>query len=149
MAMWIHSRKRIKWIVCMCSLFIANTNEKWAHPFPLSFLPPCSVSLALHNCLLVFLQRSIWKELQPPPDHKKGKCLPLRTGRRRCQQGPWWVSIRHCSWTESNKYYQNAWYVISAVSVISIKIMKKQKMLFDDGLKLCGIMGAAVFIVKG
>lgn len=30
-------RKRIKQIACMCSLFIANTNEKWAHPLPLGF----------------------------------------------------------------------------------------------------------------
>lgn len=30
-------RKKIKWIACMCSLFIANTNEKWAHPLPLGF----------------------------------------------------------------------------------------------------------------
>lgn len=30
-------KKRIKWIVCMCSLLIANTNEKWAHPLPLGF----------------------------------------------------------------------------------------------------------------
>lgn len=30
-------RKRIKWIACMCSLFIANTNEKWAHPLSLGF----------------------------------------------------------------------------------------------------------------
>lgn len=33
------SRKRIKWIVCMCSVFIANTNEKRAHPLPFAYSP--------------------------------------------------------------------------------------------------------------
>lgn len=32
-------REQIKWIVCMCSIFIANTNEKWAHPLPFGYSP--------------------------------------------------------------------------------------------------------------
>lgn len=106
--LWLYTcRRRIKWRACMCSLFIANTNEKWAHPFPLGFtlvpyfLSPHTVQLPLHVC-----QRGIWKELRSPLDHKKGKCLPCRAAliwRRRCAWGPQWVSRRNCWWTECTK----------------------------------------------
>lgn len=65
-------REQIKWIVCMCSIFIANTNEKWAHPLPFGY-SPFACFLRLDTTKFLFLNLSIWKELDSPLNHKKGK----------------------------------------------------------------------------
>lgn len=99
-------RKRIKRIACMCSLFIANTNEKWAHPLPLGF-SLLSHFLSPYTTTSPFLTVKHLERVTVTTQPQESKCLPLRTmliWRRRCQRGPQWVSITYCSLTESTKY---------------------------------------------
>lgn len=97
-------RKRIKWIACMCSLFIANTNEKWAHPLPLGF-SLFAHFLSPYTTASPFLTVKHLERVTVAT--RKASVCPLGPcwfWRRRCERGPQWVSIRCCSWTESTKY---------------------------------------------
>lgn len=89
-------RERTKWIVCMCSIFIAHASEKWAHPFPFGY-SPFSRFLSPDTTNSPFLKVEhlgrVILTAQPQERQGWGACRP----RWHRERGPRWVSLWYCS----------------------------------------------------
>lgn len=89
-------RERIKWTACMCSIFIANTNEKWAHPLHFGYSPFAHfLSPDTADSPFLKVEHLDRIRLTAQPQERQVWCSWGPRWHR--ERGPRWVSIWYCS----------------------------------------------------